>query len=212
MKQIRFIQLGDADALFIYNLANQLNAIQDYFFFDIDPNQVQLDLKSDNGIYNEDQIDTYGASIIRKNYPGEYPISICNVPLRNDLSFSFDNDSAVVSLHNWGVDLSNISKDKLLAFHLVDILLSRRINLPAHNNVRGCPSDHCDHPNDRIVGFNQCEFCSECHSIIRHGIELGTISLKEAVSTFRILDWIAERNRVFVIMPCEMHIIIRIVW
>jgi hypothetical protein len=201
MQTIRFLQIGDGDIYFIYNLANQLNTLQDSFFFDIGLQKIPIGVKPIEGFYDEDKIDARGAAYARKHHPREYPISICDIPIRNELCTSFDADSALVNLYQWTEKFPNCTKDKILAFQIVDILITRRITTPTHSKARGCPSDYCESSIERVKALLNSEFCSECQSIIKNEILLGAISPKEVASIFRILDWIADRRRIFVIMP-----------
>lgn len=205
MERILFLSIGNMNTRFLHRLVKTLNSMQSAFSFSIDPLPVQMPtgMTLDNGTYNEDQLQEYAASVSRNRHMLEYPILVCDLPLQEELSTCFDSDSALISINHWKRTLPNLNIDKIFAYNLVDILLTRKIvDFPEHEDeVRGCPSDVCENPNDRYVGIEKCEFCDDCRFLIRQAIDDHKLSVGEAGAIFRIFDWVASRKRAFVIMP-----------
>jgi hypothetical protein len=201
MSRVRFVQIGKLNSKFLHNIVYALTHLQDGFLFDIDQQPFMIDVNPAEGEYNEDIIDDQVLPSARKKYPGEYIVAVCDLPLRNQLSTSFNADGALVSVNKWESDYGTFSIDKVFAYHLIDILLTRRIMMPGHSDVRRCPSDECDEREDRLLGISNCKFCNDCDNYINSSIQKGEIPQSEAAAIYRILDWISNVRRVFVAMP-----------
>jgi hypothetical protein len=203
MIRVRFFIVGSVSDTHLYNLASALTACQDYYQCTVCQERLPLSCApSDNGTYPEDTLETSVLDFAKKRFPDEYPVGICDLPLREELSTSFDENVALISIHGWSDVYREFPILSLLAYNMVDILLTRVVDTPVHvDATRGCPSDYCEGRSDRLVGLRQCQFCAECKGLLTRAMRTGRMSLAEMTALQRILDWVAHRLRSFVVMP-----------
>lgn len=199
---LRVIPLGEVNQIVLHNLVHSLNSIQDRFIFEMDPQIIPLPEQNQLNAYDEDDLKHYGSEIAKSRHLDEFPVLICNVCIGDDLESSFDSQSALVSTYGWEYKFPGIEFDRILAFHLTDILLGHKsVFLPVHYESQICPSDYCENPSDRIPGILRAAFCSSCRSELRRAINHGSLSVADVAAVYRILDWIAGRRYAFVAMP-----------
>lgn len=199
--RVRLIPMGAISNTHLHNLAGTLSARQEVYDFAVSPEAIPVDLSAEvDGVYNEDRLEASILAFASSRLADEYPVAVCDLPLREELSTSFDERSALISIYHWNDQYPGHPLASLLAFNLVDILLTRTVDIPAHDDTRGCPSDFCDVRSDRLIGLGRCEFCSECKAVIARAMRSGRVSLREVASLQRILDGVAGRKRAFVLM------------
>jgi hypothetical protein len=176
VERIRFLRFKGISEPLLHNLVCTLNAEQEAFEFDLGPEEVEVpaDAESPSG-YDVPRLEsaTFAAAVER--YPGEYPVGVCDLPLKDELSTSFDGRVALVSIAGWREQYAPFPVSQILAFNMVDILLSRRISTPVHEETRGCPMDYCDDRADRLAGLRKCEVCPDCRTQILKAIRAGEV-------------------------------------
>lgn len=202
MRFIRFIQIGPANNAIINNLVDSLNDIQKEFYFSFDDDTVNYpaNIDLDKQVPTE-PLERLAVDYTRRKSPSEYPIAICDCKLKDDVLSSSDEKAALITTKDWQVYWPNFSLQAIIAFTLVDILLSLYINIGVHYDTRGCPLDYCDKKSDMNLGLDTCEFCLECRNKILQAFSRGQISLSEYVAIQKILDFVAQRKICFVLMP-----------
>ncbi|HEX7681905.1 MAG TPA: hypothetical protein VF713_27545, partial [Thermoanaerobaculia bacterium] len=139
----------------------------------------------------------------KARFPDEYPIGITDCRLRESYSSAFDTDGAVVTTHAKAKAAPNYSLQRYLIYHVVDILMSRYIDLPFHENAVGCVDDYLNTLEDMQVGVTKSEYCPACRRKIIAAVSAGQISLQKVAAIFRMLDFAANRRRCFVLMPFD---------
>jgi hypothetical protein len=202
MRPIRFVQIGWANNTVIHNLALNLNYIQSEFLFKFNDDVVQYpeDISLSNPV-STGRLESLALKYCSDKYPDEYPVAICDCPLEDELSTSFDNRVALISTYGWTELFSPYSTQDCLAFFLVDILLSFYVSMPVHYETRGCPMDYCEHKEDVKIGLAKSDFCSECRLLILRAIARGQITIQQTASVHKVLDSVAKRRICFVLMP-----------
>jgi hypothetical protein len=202
MKPIRFVQIGRANYTAINNLVSNLDYMQSEFLFNFNDDVIQY--PEDIGVHDPvstERLELIALKYCSEKYPDEYPIAVCDCPLEDELSTSFDNRVALISTYGWAELFSPYSIQDCLAFFLVDILLSFYISMPVHYETRGCPMDYCERKQDVKIGLAKSDFCSECRLLILHAIARGQITIQQTASVHRILDYVTKRKVCFVLMP-----------
>jgi hypothetical protein len=108
MRTIRFIQIGWANNTVIHNLVHNLNYVQPEFLFKFDDDVIQYpeDINVQEPVPTE-RLERLALKYCNDKYPNEYPIAVCDCPLEDELSTSFDNEVALVSTYGW-IDLFSL--------------------------------------------------------------------------------------------------------
>lgn len=206
MDRMRLVPIGLVSDTPLCNLAAALTSKQDFYDFTVSSEPMPITCApAPDKTYDEDDLHAALVPFSAKHYPDEFPIGVCNVPLTDQLSTCFDGRAGLISVHGWKDDYPGVPLSKLLAYNFIDILLTRHVDVPPHEDTRGCFSDFCDSRPDRLSGLSRCEFCNECKGLIVRAMRNGEITLHEVAALERIMDYVAGRKRAFVLMPFAPH-------
>jgi hypothetical protein len=204
-RRVRILRLGQAADEVGYNLSITLNAVQDYFEFVNDEVVTPLPGGAGRGrspIHVAELREVVLAQC-RARFPDEYPIAITDVRLKEEYSSAFDTEVAVVTMHARAAAAPNFSLQRYLIYHVVDILMTRYVDLTWHAKAIGCLADYIDNLSEMQAGIARCEYCVACRRKIIATVSAGGISLSQVAAIFRMLDFAAERRRCFVLMPFD---------
>lgn len=201
-RRVRILRLGATADEAGYNLVITLNSVQNHFEFVADDRVLPLpSLSTSRSAVNAQDLLDLAASECRSRFPDEYPIVITGVRLREDYSSSFNTEAAVVTTYVKAKAAPNFTLQRYLIYHLVDILMTRYVDLPWHDVATGCVSDELDVTGKMTLGIAKCEYCASCRRRIIAASSTGRITLGQAAAIFRLLDFAAGRRRCFVLMP-----------
>jgi hypothetical protein len=204
MREIRLLQLGDANNTLIGNTATVLSRVQtayDFIFDDADTVNVSGLPVLRNGRYETRVLERAARDYMRAHGYTEYPIAVTDLPLQDMLASSADTTMALVSTNDWA-EFSTFPVVKGLEYLIAGVLLDMHdLSTVHYEKTRGCPNDYCDVRSDIDEGIRRAELCHGCRTSLLAALEKGAISLQEAIAVYRILDEIASRKICFVLMP-----------
>lgn len=184
-------------------LGEQPQYCSERVLFDVHEGGAKLPRETDsNRPVPAETLERLGSEIAKAQYPAEYPVVICNCSLEEDLFSSFDGKVAVISTHGWTRKFSRHPVERYLAYTLTDVLMNLSdVETPVHYKTRGCIGDYCDKRSDINVGLDRCDYCLDCRSLIRTAVTKRSISVAKLAAIYRILDFAADRQTCFVVMP-----------
>ena len=214
MRAIRFVQVGDAHGGLLHNLAITLNSLQSEFHFYYADDSVPLPLNmSLESPVDAAVIDASVADYMKATFRYDYPIAVCNIPLKGCDFASYDNLGALISTYNWEKDCAPYSLQDGIIYTIADILLDISFlhpsaRIPIHSTARGCPSDSCESPGDIKVGLKTCDYCPACRAQIIQALNRGYISPSQMAASYKLLDFVAQRKICFVLMPFDEELML----
>lgn len=202
MRRIRFLQIGSFPSSTIHNLTVLLTRLQDGydFVFEDEPLEVPNARAMADGTYPEKYLENAAADFMHSRRYTEYPITITNLPLPEQVASSNDAHAALLSFHDWD-RYTHYPLIEFLAYLVGAVLVDLHITTEAHYDTRGCPNDFSDNREDINVGMARGEFCDVCKRTLLAGLETGRITQRELTAINRILDHVAHRKICFVLMP-----------
>jgi len=203
LKQMRIIRLGSPSDALLCNITFNLNSIQSEFIFQYNDSIKYPDNLDTSNPVPITILEEIILDYIRKRYPGEYPIAVCDCPLEENVLTSADENSTLITTYNAEQRFYGISILKAILFALIDPLLSSLgIVTQSHYENQACPADYwADNPKSFKKSIDKCDFCPDCLSVIDKDANTGKISIAQLASLYRILDFIADRRICFIIMP-----------
>jgi|SRR5882672_2991772 len=202
MIPIRLIAVDFSPISLVHNLANNLSSKQNVFHFLAHDRVLNLPKRPNAPLQSLESIERLAKELCASEYPDEYPVVVCSRRLEGYKFAKISDDMTVITTGAWPTTSSRRLLENYIAYALVDALMSRHVQYPAHTTRKGCVADSWSNPKEVKEGLAKCEYCSECRSLILQTIGNG-ISLHQVAAIFRILDYVADRKTCFVIMPFD---------
>jgi len=202
MISIRFIAVDYSQISIVHNLANNLSSKQNEFRFLAHDGVLSLPSRAATSLDSLEHVERIAKELCLREYPDEYPIVICNRKFQSYKFAKISDDVTVITTCAWPATSSPHLLQNYIAYAVVDALMSRYVQYPAHTNRKRCVADVWSKANDVKEGLANCEYCYDCRSRILQTIGTG-ISLQQVAAIFRILDHVADRKTCFVIMPFD---------
>jgi len=112
-----------------------------------------------------------------------------------------NDDVALISTYLWEHLPGRRRVQPFLLYELAETALDWCIDIPCHDETRGCLCDYCEDPKDIDRGFELGPFCNSCEQHIEHELRLGTMGAEQIASVRRLFNRAVERKVCFVVMP-----------
>jgi hypothetical protein len=192
---------SDTALAIAYNLAQRLTSIQNVFLFNVHRHSLAVPGGGGSTMPAE-TLEAIALEVGRKLDPPEIPLLITMQDIDDGSFSSFDDTVAVISLKHWNKpDFSPWPVERFLLYTIADFLMNIYVDTPVHEKPKKCIGDRCEDEQEINDSLAVCEYCSHCRRIISAALQRGRISPRESAAIYRILDFAAERRRVFVLMP-----------
>ena len=202
-RKFRLLEVGKVPPNVTYSLVFLLEAIQDVFSFEFDGTVLEMPAKAvrSDGTWDDTKIERQVVRFMADRGFGEHPIAITAAQLPDDTFSSSDEEVTLLSIHGWET-FSRRSPVDGLAYLVAGALLDCYVRTKVHlKETRACPNDYCDTLSDVDKGMDNGLLCRECSVALQKGMKRGDVSLREVVAIKRILDHVAGRRLLFVLMP-----------
>jgi hypothetical protein len=201
-RRCRLLEIGTVPPNLTWNLKKQLESIQDAYTFDFDGTRLSVPfwLRRADSAWDGDKLERLIVRYMGRRRPEEHPVGITQLRLPDDTFSSSDEEVALLSIHGWK-GFSKREPIDGLAYLVAGALLDWHLETPVHQETRECPNDYCEALSDVDRGMNRGALCEDCTGVLLQGIATGKLSVNEAMAIQRILDFVARRRVLCVIMP-----------
>lgn len=112
-----------------------------------------------------------------------------------------DEAVAIVSTHLWTTLPGDRTLQPYILLNLAAASLSYTVDLPMHDETRGCIFDYCDDPADIDCAIGVGELCQECERHLNAALRDGRISIEQLASARKLLNRAVGRRVAFLVMP-----------
>lgn len=198
---IRLYAIDDFNQNLLHSAVLHFNRAQDFFSFDICRENLLKGEYSRDEIYDDQELETSFLHEAQKRYPGEFPVFLTSLGMKEGITSSSDSRSAILSMKNWDFT-QGYNFSQILAYFMADILITRKVDFPPHEgSLKLCPADSCDEFSQRVEGMRRAQYCKICNTEIRKALNSGILGFKETAAVYKLLDSINDNKRVFIAMP-----------
>jgi hypothetical protein len=108
-----------------------------------------------------------------------------------------NEEAVIISTYVWEHLPGRRRLQTFLLYQLAYTALGSCIDIPVHDETRGCLNDYCENPQDIDRGLDSGPFCSRCEQEIERELRLGTLSVAQIAAVRRIFNRAIERKVCF---------------